>query len=32
MTRRDWLIPLLLTIYAILPLIPGAFRLVELGG
>jgi uncharacterized membrane protein len=32
MARRDWLIPLLLTIYAILPLIPGAFRLVELGG
>ncbi|MEO6396137.1 MAG: DUF2306 domain-containing protein [Devosia sp.] len=32
MRRRDWLIPLLLMIYAILPLIPGAFRLVELGG
>ena len=32
MRRRDWLVPLFLTIYAILPLIPGAFRLVELGG
>ena len=32
MRRRDWLVPLLLMIYAILPLIPGAFRLVELGG
>jgi hypothetical protein len=32
MARRDWLIPLLLTIFAIMPLIPGAFRLVELGG
>jgi hypothetical protein len=32
MRRRDWLVPLLLTIYAILPLIPGAIRLVELGG
>lgn len=30
--RRDWLIPTLLMIYAILPLIPGGFRLVELGG
>jgi uncharacterized membrane protein len=30
--RRDWLVPALLTFYAILPLIPGAFRLVELGG
>ena len=32
MARRDWLIPLLLTIFAVMPLIPGAFRLVELGG
>ncbi|MEO7221925.1 MAG: DUF2306 domain-containing protein [Devosia sp.] len=32
MRRRDWLIPALLMVYAILPLIPGAFRLVELGG
>jgi len=32
MRRRDWLVPLLLTVYAILPLIPGAFRLIELGG
>lgn len=32
MSRRDWLIPSLLMVYAILPLIPGAFRLVELGG
>ena len=32
MARRNWVIPLILTIYAILPLIPGAFRLVELGG
>jgi hypothetical protein len=32
MARRDWLIPTLLTIYAILPLIPGAFRMIELGG
>lgn len=30
--RRDWLIPALLMVYAILPMIPGAFRLVELGG
>jgi hypothetical protein len=30
--RRDWIIPALLMVYAILPLIPGAFRLVELGG
>jgi hypothetical protein len=32
MARRNWVIPLLLTIYAILPLIPGVFRLIELGG
>jgi uncharacterized membrane protein len=32
MPRRDWLFPSLLTVYAILPLIPGAFRMIELGG
>jgi hypothetical protein len=30
--RADWLIPTVLMVYTILPLIPGAFRLVELGG
>ena len=30
--RRDWLFPALLSLFAILPLIPGAMRLVELSG
>lgn len=32
MARRDWLIPTLLMVFAVMPLIPGAFRLIELGG
>ena len=32
MRGREWVIPALLMVFAIMPLIPGAFRLVELGG
>lgn len=32
MRRNEWVIPALLMLFAILPLIPGAFRLVEIGG
>lgn len=32
MRRNDWAIPTILMIFAIMPLIPGAFRLVEIGG
>ena len=32
MRRNEWVVPVLLMVFAILPLIPGAFRLVELGG
>lgn len=32
MRRNEWLVPALLMVFALMPLIPGAFRLVELGG
>ncbi len=32
MRRNEWVLPTVLTVFAIMPLIPGAFRLVEIGG